>query len=346
MPTVFLLRDTSDNLWTIQEERELTNEEVQYVTEQYDEIYAANNTLQVVALHASKWKEASAQTDSNFKRLSTSLAELTRQDGSFDLNQFQLMSTSLSTQQRLPREACDSSLHIRYCSFVIHGGIPDSKQATQGGYIQYYSQYGRLETDAFRMPYCGITPAVRTQAVLGCGPSAFMGLVGRKYKSNGLRLFGKTASQAEFYYIRHRMTDPLGLRGRPLVANYMGTCWNTGGSQTLGKGFRDGGSDFLASQGSSLRVKSNFSHYDGNAASKQAKANILLQEIGDDENPVVTEYWPGAVTGHFSAVKAYHLYMNSGGGLLEVSVRTVDDPYTWYTLSGTWMAEVGLFYLN
>ena len=118
------------------------------------------------------------------------------------------------------------------------------------------------------------------------------------------------------------------------------------GSQTLGKGVRDGGSAFLAAQGSSLRVQSNISHYFGNASSKQSKANVLLREIGDDENPVVTEYWPGAITGHFSAVKAYHLFMNSRGGLLEVSVRTVDDSGSWYTLSGTWMAEVGLFYLN
>ncbi len=143
MPTVFLLRDRAGKLWYIHEERMLTEEETQYIIETYDEIYAANNNPQVAALHASNWRKALTQSEANLKQLSTSLAELTRHDGSFDLERFQELAGGLKAQRRLPREACDPTERIAYCAYVLHGGIPDYKQATQGGYIQRYSQYGR-----------------------------------------------------------------------------------------------------------------------------------------------------------------------------------------------------------
>ena len=135
----------------------------------------------------------------------------------------------------------------------------------------------------------------------------------------------------------------VGVNGRPRIANYMGTCWNGGGSMTVGAGFTSGGNNFLKDAGSSLRVHSNVSHLAGNLIAAPAKADMLKSQIGTANNPVVAEYFRGPFQGHFSPVTEYNIY---NGFTTIVNVKTKDDPNNFYSLSIGWGAERGVFYLQ
>lgn len=90
-----------------------------------------------------------------------------------------------------------------------------------------------------------------------------------------------------------------------MIANFMGTCWNSGGSMTTAGGFVGGGKGFLSKYATSLELKSNYSEYHRNVAFAGTTAKMLKQEIGKDNNPVIAEYFHGFGKGHFSPVTIY-----------------------------------------
>ena len=112
---------------------------------------------------------------------------------------------------------------------------------------------------------------------------------------------------------------------------------------TFAQGFAGGANEFLRDQGSPLRLKYNYSHYAGNVWSAPAKARILVQEIGKDNNPVVAEYFRGFGRGHFSPVTEYRITYGITTG---VQVKTMDDRNKWHSLSGFWGTQRGVFYLD
>jgi len=121
----------------------------------------------------------------------------------------------------------------------------------------------------------------------------------------------------------------------------MGTCWNGGGSQTIAKGFADGARNFIGQHATSLRSKSNFSHYAGNVTSAPTKADILVQQIGTN-NMVVAEYFRGLFKGHYSPVAEYKIFY---GATVGVSVKTMDNRNKYHSLSEADGTERGVFYL-
>lgn len=135
--------------------------------------------------------------------------------------------------------------------------------------------------------------------------------------------------------------------GRPLIADYMGTCWISGfgaaGALTVGYGFVLGATQFLQEQNSSLQLVGNVSQTLGNITSAPAKADILIRNVGNHNNPVIAEYFYGFAQGHFSPVTDYAVYDSGANGL---NIKTLAHPNTWYSLSGSWGTERGVFALE
>jgi len=232
------------------------------------------------------------------------------------------------------------------CNHIRSGYIPAANQALNSGDDQEPRYFGR-RGQSFSMPYCIITGTVNQNALLGCAPAAFVGLIQRKFLE-GTKFFGVTYDNTkdrsqQLNALAVSMTAPLGLHGRPLIANYMDTCWNTGDSMTIGIGFRDGAKNFLQNQNLNFTVTSNISHYAGNVTSAPAKAAILIRNIGNKNNPVIAEYFRGFGQGHYSPVTKYAVYDTGVNGL---NVQTLSDPTEWMSLSGTWGTERGVFALE
>lgn len=353
----FVVRDTGGTLWNLETQKPLTAEELDLVNSTYSKIYKAANTPQVAKLMKNQWKEfLDGHTDEEFFEEtgltpeSVGIAGLAASDGSLDLAK---TAVSLDSARRgltaqivhPPRKSCV----LFVCQGIRSGTLPPSKNISYGSYVQNPSLFGRSGT--FDFPTCVFTASRYDVDVpyLGCAPTAFVGMMRWHAANKGLKLFGTSSSST----IAYKMTAPLGLRGRPLIANYMGSCYNGGGVQTIGYGFRDGANNFLRDQGSSRRIKSNISHGPGNVTSASSKASILIRNIGELNRPVIAEYFTGLLKGHFSPVVDYAVYDSGSNGL---NIRTVGDlvgpnpggkpDYTWYSLSGTWGTERGVFALE
>lgn len=211
------------------------------------------------------------------------------------------------------------------------------------GYRQDPDEYGR-KYETFNIPSC-ISRNTQVGVKLGCGPSAFTGILLKKYK-DGHSFFGKSYDNGRgvpTMDIARELTAPTGRVGKPLIVDYMGSCNLPDGTMTLASGFARGANRFLKDQGSELRLRYNYSHYAGNVWSARTKARILKQEIGENNNPVVAEYFRGFFKGHFSPVTEYRITYGITTG---VKVRTMDDRRKWRSLSGIWGTERGVFYLE
>jgi hypothetical protein len=346
----------------------LTPEQLKTATDTYNEIFKANNTPEVAEQMKEEWQEfLAADTTTSTTKLNTanytsanltasgiSLDDFASENGS--LNPRKLKSyieeqaASNNSQGELQANYVNPEQRINCglfgCQRLRTGTLPMENNVQFGAYYQYPELFGR--NDPFRFIGCVDNSPAADVVVrsLGCGPTAFVGMI-KWYASKGYRFYS-TTDQGNIAY---NMTAPIGFRNRPAIADYMGSCWNGGGVMTIGAGFRDGGNSFLRDTGSPLKVVSNISHYAGNTWSAPAKADILIRHIGTNR-PVIAEYFTGFTQGHYSPVVDYAVY---GDGSTGLNIRTVGDlvghrtgtpDYTWYSLSGTWGTERGVFALE
>lgn len=357
----FVLRDTQDRLWNIDEQKLLTPEQFKTVTDMYNEILKANNTPEVATQMKEEWQEFLAgetpETELNATSYTHAHANLTAsgvdlddfatESGSLDprklKNYMEAQAASSNTQGDLQPSYVnpDQWVGLFRNQRLRTGTLPIANNATHTGYSQYPSQYGR--SGQFDFISCVTNQRVKSD-VIGCAPAAFTGLIQWYATKKGYTFFGTTDSST----IAYNLSVPVGMFSRPLIAEYMLSC-STGASGvlTVGGNFANGANRFLYDQRSPLKMVSNVSHYAGNTWSAPAKADILIKHIGTDR-PVIAEYFRGFTNGHFSPVVDYAVYGNGSSGL---NIRTVDDlqyekVYTWYSLSGTWGTERGVFALE
>jgi hypothetical protein len=238
------------------------------------------------------------------------------------------------------------------CQRLRTGSLPVENNVKRGAYYQAPSAVGR--TSQFGFNTCITNYQVNSDFV-GCAPMAFIGLVewyadrGYYFRTVKNPVPGVSSDKT----VAYNMTAPVGFRGRPRIADYMRSCYTgPSGVLTVGANFRDGGAAFLRDEGSTLRMSSNISHYAGNVWSAPAKADLLIRNIGSGNRPVIATYFTGFLRGHYSPVVDYAVYGDGSKGL---NIRTVGDltgeyngipNYTWYSLSGTWGTERGVFALE
>lgn len=257
------------------------------------------------------------------------------------------------------------------------GKNPGDLQATQGGFFQSRRRYNEKVVQSSYNPsqhyFTGIreypqlphNPRTANQfstiacvtgrhmadKALGCGPSAFIGLVGRKF-NDGARIDGMYLGRNTWQQLRIRMLDEIGINGRPRIANYMGTCYiGQNQSMTTGRGFRDGGNRFLRDanatlHGRPLYFRGNISAPGEHKFAANAKKNILKDQIGRDNNPVVAEYSLRVPDqAHFAPIGRYFI---SIGVAPTLRVMTTDHFLAgWYSLSNPWiLAELGTYYID
>ena len=350
---IFVLRDIQGQLWNIDTKEMLTAEEVQYVTDTYNEMYEAHNSPEVAQSMQSSWNKFISTNNAATRNAPLDWQALTQKDGSLNLHQFK----ELTAELRPATVFSDGRGCLGAC-ITNNGEIHSTRQAHRGGGYQSPSYFGR--SSDWKMPWCVATSSVKTTDQIGCAPSAFIGLIWRKWV-DGTPVMGRSysglkgfkADALNYYYpyfhkdgkdsIAHGMTEPNGLRGRPMIANFMGTCWNSGGSMTTAGGFVGGAKGFLSRYATRLELKSNYSEHHGNVAFAGTKAKMLKQEIGKDNNPVVAEYFRGIGKGHFSPVTVYQIY---NGATIGVNVKTMDDRGKFHSLSASWGTQRGVFYLE
>ena len=373
----FVLRDLQNRLWSIDKARVLTASEVKRLHEIYDAIYKGNNTPAAAEMYTRLWEETLKESELQPQSFGYSLADLTASDGSLDLQRVKdAIEGSGATSALSPQTVTkgDKSCFLFVCTAYQYGQLgnspyrPGGLQATQGGYEQYPYNYGRydinggngfnyIECTLLNGNFVGGSAKVYNKP-LGCAPSAFIGLVGRKF-NNGATIDGFNkdgpAGRNTLAALISRMVDPVGINGRARIANYMGTCFFGGGGLTYGNALVSGGRRFLADAGAKsptgkqLALRANVSHYAGNVfAAAGTKADMIMQEVGRDNNPVVAEYFLGGkgdlfVEGHFAPIAQY--WIRSGASAY-VDVKTTNHGDRWYSLSGGWGTERGVFYID
>jgi hypothetical protein len=235
------------------------------------------------------------------------------------------------------------------CQTLRTGYLPIAENVQRTAFKQRSDEFGRPRNQTFDFITCASNTAVKSY-VVGCAPTAFIGLIewhasrGAYFSTVTNPVTGVPADK----YIAYHMTQPTGFNGRPMIAGYMRACYTgDSGVLTTGEAFRDGGKAFLKDQGSSLVMKSNISHYAGNTWSAVDKVGILVKNIGQNNRPVIAEYFFGFTKGHFAAVVDYAVY---GDGSTGLNIRTrdnlLDGDTNWYSLSGTWGTERGVFALE
>jgi len=96
----------------------------------------------------------------------------------------------------------------------------------QGGFEQDRDAYTLPQPpERFNSIACGVNDPVTGLAYLGCGPSAFIGLVGEKFKNHNKSFDGKNSSNTSLLTFRQWLVAPTGPNGRPRIASYMGTVY-------------------------------------------------------------------------------------------------------------------------
>jgi hypothetical protein len=242
-----------------------------------------------------------------------------------------------------------------FCSHRFDGSIPGSKQATQGGYLQYRYQYGLGNNPvAFNSVTCGANNPVNNVAVLGCGPSAFIGLIGEKYVNHNIAVDGRCLNpasnagchtQMSIEAFRQWMVQGNGVNGRPRIANYMGTCaiGSSNEGLTLLSGFTNGIQDLLSETNTPLTLRWRAGIGGSTGWDQSAVANIVHLQVGVAENPVVVTYWPSTTLAHFAPITHYDILWGNG---VSIAVRTLDHGNQRFTLGGNWSGQEGVYYLE
>lgn len=350
----FALRDTQGRLWSPEEKRLFTAEENERIKKMYNSIYQGNNNPEAADMYQELWEETLEESEAQQESLGYNLASLTNQDGSLNLRN--LKATAFKTGAILAPQNItygDKDCFLFICTAeqwgqlgstpYVYGGL----QATQGGYEQFPSQYG-MSGSGFDTIAC-TTNTNQYDKPLGCGPSAFIGLIGRKF-NNGATIDGMNKGTHTRNALERKMLRPSGLNGRPAIASYMGTCYFGGGGLTVGTRFKIGGDEYLldaqakSPTGRQLRLQGNVSRLTDNVfANADIKANMLMQEVGRDNNPVVAEYFVGGGVGHYAPVAKY---MIRQGASSYVDIKTDDHDDRWWSLSGGWGTERGVFYID
>jgi hypothetical protein len=351
---VFILRDTQDRLWNIETHQLLTAEEVAKVETIYADMFKANNTPQVAEQMEEQWEEFLGAS-SNSSITAQSVNSFATSEGSLDLKRVKAYVEGQNAEvdngeiQAQIVNPPTRSCFLFVCQGIRTGTLPMANNVQRGAYFQDASQLGRPRGQTFNFITCATNNPVQSD-VVGCAPMAFIGLI-EWYADRGYyfsTVKNPIAGVPSYRTVAYNMTAPTGFNGRPLIAGYMRSC-STGpdGVLTTGGAFRDGGRTFLTDQGSSLRMVSNISHYTGNTYSAIDKANILIRNVGNNNRPVIAEYFTGFLKGHFSPVVDYAVYDLGTKGL---NIRTVGDlelgDTKWYSLSGTWGTERGVFALE
>jgi hypothetical protein len=352
----FALRDTQDRLWNPLNQQLLTQDELDSAAKMNDEIFKANNTPQVAEQMKEEWKEL-IEESADGEITAQSVNPFANSDGSLDLKKVKVYveqenakSQGGEIQAQIVTGDKPINCFLWICQRLRTGHLPISQNVPRLAFYQEANQFGRPYGQTFDFITCLTNRPVKS-TVIGCAPAAFIGLI-EWHARNGTyfpvsnSVPGVTADR----YIAYNMTQPTGFNGRPLIAGYMRSCFTGGGTGvfTTGAAFRDGGAAFLKDQGTGLRMVSNISHYAGNVWSAPAKADILIRNIGQRNRPVIAEYFFGFTKGHFAAVVDYAVYGDGSKGL---NIRTRDNieysgDYTWYSLSGTWGTERGVFALE
>lgn len=141
------------------------------------------------------------------------------------------------------------------------------------------------------------------------------------------------------------MVDPIGVNGRPRIANSMGTCaigTDHQGLTTLA-GFTSGAQAFLNETNSGLTL-----HYTAGVGGStgwnaSTAATMVHLQVGVAENPVVAMYWLNASLAHYGPISHYDITWGAG---VSITFRTTDGGTTWYDMGSSWFGQRGVFYLN
>lgn len=352
----FLLLDKQGNYWSIEEKRKLSAEELGELKKMYDGIYDDNNNAESTKQMKADWQEISNQSKQQQKAMGYLLTDLVNSEGGLDLQKTQaLMDKTITPQWADERREC----WLFVCSVVQWGEIRNmnnqvpvtynsGKSGRYGGYKQSYDAYFRTGQSLFpTMVGCGLTNP-KVSASLGCGPSSFQGLLQHQFQSHGKTFAGLNLKNTTVEAFDRWLVAPVGFRGRPRIANYMGTCKppTTTESMTLGGAYMKGANDFLRDAKSDLKLIGSYSTTDDHRRfDAKNKANLIAQHVGRNENPVVAEYFRSLTGGHFSAIRQYR---NMWQGDVEVTIKTVDDydgNDRFYSLSSGWVAQTGVFTL-
>ncbi len=360
----FALRDTQNRLWSIDEARLFTTEEYSYIENLYNSIYSANNTPEAAKMYQETWKKTLDDAKMQQSSFGYELASLANKDGSLSLTKLQVVAAKTKAAVSLsPQNITEGSkdCFLFVCAAYQVGQLGNAPyqygglQASQGGALQLPVNYG-LPGSGFGTIAC-VVNSYKYNKPLGCAPSAFIGLIGRKF-NNGATIDGMKKTTHSFRQLQQKMLRPTpGYNNRPAIASYMGTCFFGGGGLTTAPGFMSGGDKYLldakakSPAGKQLRMKGNWSRVVDNVATAQKKADILMQEVGRDNNPVVAEYFLGdqfavGSEGHFAPVAQYAVKSGVAGTF--VDIKTPDHRFTgrWYSLSGGWGTERGVFYID
>ena len=345
----FAVKDLQGRLWDIETQTPYKEEEKARLEQIYEDMLAANNTQEVVESTTERWNEVLGENEALAAQgLGSSIYDFENVDGGLDLRAVKLAleaQDDLSPQTVLrPRRKC----FLFFCQGLRHGYISYSNNAKRDGTDQLPGDLGWSRGGSFTLPVCingTLTGATRKRTVIGCGPTALYGLL--EYKmTKGYKFFGYGNSASDRAKLADKLFAPKGYLGRPIIANYLGTCYFDGGL-TTGIRFAKGTRRLLKDAGSSLKLSSNVSHYAGNVWSAPAKARILIDNVGKKNNPVIAEYFIGSKgsigsEGHFAPVSNYAVYDSGKNGL---NIKTTAHNSKWYSLSGTWGTERGIFAL-
>ena len=189
----FVLRDTQDRLWSVNRAVMLTPEETERVKEIYNDIYEGNNSPANEEMYEDLWKETLEESELQPQSFGYNLADLTMNDGSLDLKKVKAaIEGSSATDAFSPQNITDGdkSCFLFVCTAYQYGQLgsnsnqPGGLQATQGGFEQYPSDYGRYDINGgngFNYVECCLLNgnfvggrAKVTNKPLGCAPSAFI----------------------------------------------------------------------------------------------------------------------------------------------------------------------------
>lgn len=189
-------------------------------------------------------------------------------------------------------------------------------------------------------------PPYQPTAFLGCGPSAFIGLVVEKFKNHHKSFDGKSVSNTSVTAFRQWLVAGVGVNGRPRIADYMGTCALLGselqGFTTIG-GFVNGAKDFLNQTGSGLTIKYSAGIGGSTGFNQSTAATMVHLQVGVKENPVVATYWPSSTTAHYSDIIEYDILWSNG---VSINIKTREDPDVWHSISSHWSGQIGVYYLE
>ena len=355
----FLL-EVDGQYWDVVLQRPLTGAELAGVTDRYMEMVDYNSSPDRIAELEEPWIELEEQQQSAERALDYDLSSLATSSGSLDLGKLSqlhaLSETRLGTAEYVE--------HRRQCILFIcwqkfTGNIPSSdtndQQATQGGTLQRRAYYFASSSPvAFNSIACVTGSPVNDFALLGCAPSAFIGLIGEQYENHNVAVNGYCKNPSAnpdcttamtLTDFRRWLVEPDGLNGRPRIAEYMGTCvagTNYEGLTTL-SGFTNGIEDFLNQTNTDLTLVWTAGIGGSTGWNQSTAANIIHLEVGVAENPVVVTYWPTAVTAHYSAITEYDIMWGAG---VTINVLTIDDSATWQMLGGSWSGQEGVYYFD